>query len=139
MKKIIFSLAAVCVVVIISACKQNVDTPAADTHNSRNSLDWAGVYTGIIPGADVPGIKVQLTLNADETYTMTNEYLSKEGMFIDTGKFQWDKNGGIITLDRKDAPTHYKVGENQLIQLDLEGKPITGDLTKHYILKKKVD
>ncbi|MDR1190434.1 MAG: copper resistance protein NlpE [Verrucomicrobiales bacterium] len=139
MKKFILSLAAVCAVVTISACKQNVAAPAADTHNSRNSLDWAGVYTGTIPGADVPGIKVQLTLNADETYTVTHEYLGKEGVFTDAGKFQWDQDGGVIMLDRKGAPTHYQVGENQLMQLDLEGKPITGDLAKHYILKKKVD
>ena len=36
-------------------------------HNSRNSLDWAGIYEGVLPCADCPGIQTRLTLSRDES------------------------------------------------------------------------
>jgi len=106
-------------------------------HNSRNSLDWDGDYTGKIPNADCPGIRVLITLNQDETYEVKYTYIDRKGApAIYTGKFIWDDNGSIITLDSKDIPPHYKVGENKLIQLDMEGKPIEGELANMYVLAK---
>ena len=31
-------------------------------HNSRNALDWAGTYEGVLPCADCPGIQTRLSL-----------------------------------------------------------------------------
>ena len=42
---------------------------------SKNSLDWAGVYTGTIPAADVEGINVRMKLNKDNTFELTYEYI----------------------------------------------------------------
>jgi hypothetical protein len=36
----------------------------------------------------------------------------------------------------KGRPSKYKVGENRLIQLDMQGKPITGALADKFVLKK---
>ena len=36
----------------------------------------------------------------------------------------------------KGKPTQYKVGDNQLIQLDMDGKPITISLAEKYVLIK---
>ena len=110
---------------------------ADEEHNSKNSLNWAGDYTGEIPCADCPGIKVLITLNQDETYKVKYTYIDRKGApTIYTGKFSWDDNGSVITLDNKDIPPHYKVGENKLIQLDMEGKPIEGELAGMYVLVK---
>ncbi len=44
----------------------------ADMHTSQNSLDWAGVYEGVLPCADCPGIQTRLTLSRDETYELVD-------------------------------------------------------------------
>jgi uncharacterized lipoprotein NlpE involved in copper resistance len=104
---------------------------------AKTSLDWAGVYTGTIPSAGGSGIDVRLKINKDETFELSYKYLDRppENSFISTGSFKWD-DGNTITLDIKDTPSHYKVAKNKLIQLDMSGKPITGNLADNYVLTK---
>ena len=110
-------------------------------HNSMNSLDWAGTYAGIIPCADCEGISVSVILNPDETYMVSYLYLGKDDNFPESfsGKFSWDEAGSTITLDTNEIPPHYKVGENRLIQLDMEGNLITGALADQYVLGKNIE
>lgn len=115
-----------------------IETPI-DSHNSQNSLDWSGTYKGITPCADCEGIETEIVLNADLTFTLKTKYLGKgDGkIFQETGNFVWDKTGGIIKLEGlKGSPSQYKVGENRLIQLDMEGNIIDGALAEKYVLKK---
>ncbi|WP_415721279.1 copper resistance protein NlpE [Photobacterium ganghwense] len=114
--------------------------PVADMeHNARNSLDWAGTYTGILPCADCEGIKTELVIKDDGTFTLTEMYLGKDGgAFEHEGTFNWNTAGNTIALPGiSDSAVQYFVGENQLFRLDLEGNRITGDLESHYILKKQ--
>ena len=145
MKKTIFILSVILLIVGMNACKSNKtvkDSPmvAQTVHNSRNSLDWDGTYSGVIPCADCPGIETQITLLSNNTFKMTTKYIDRNDTGSDyTGEIQWDKNGGSITLkglDEKDFATQYKVGENALFQLDKEGNVITGNLASNYILTK---
>ena len=107
-------------------------------HNSRNSLDWAGTYTGHIPSASGMGIDVRLTLNRDGTYTLLYTYVERpEPNYSSAGNFIWDVAGSVITLDSNSGPMQYQVGENMLRQLDMEGEVITGDLADMYILRKE--
>ncbi len=111
----------------------------ANSDNSQNSLDWQGTYKGVTPCADCEGIETEIVLNADLTFTLKTKYLGKgDGkVFQEAGSFIWDKTGGIISLEGlKGRPSQYKVGENRLIQLDMEGKIITGDLAEKYVLTK---
>jgi uncharacterized lipoprotein NlpE involved in copper resistance len=133
-KGMLICTVAVCVFGM-GACLSNQAVDAA--HNAKNSLNWEGVYTGLIPAADGPGIDVRLTLYADETYEISYHYIDKgDGDFTENGSFIWDMAGSIITLDAADLPPHYKVGENHLTQLDMKGRRITGGLAEHYVLKK---
>jgi len=135
-KSLVISFMAALVIFGLASCVSTSGN--ADPHNSRNSLDWAGVYTGTIPAADASGINVRLRLSQDETFVLQYEYLDKpNNQFNSTGSFKWDKKGSIITLQVKDMPPYYKVEENRLIQLDIKGKPITGDLADNYILTKE--
>jgi len=107
--------------------------------NSQNSLDWQGTYKGVTPCADCEGIETEIILNLDLTYVMKTKYLGKgDGkVFEEKGSFVWDKSGANIALEGgKGGPSQYKVGENQLIQLDMEGNPITGDLADKFVLRK---
>ena len=118
--------------------KATIETPM-DSDNSQNSLDWQGTYKGVTPCADCEGIETEITLNADLTFTLKIEYLGKGdgNVFQEAGSFVWDKTGGIISLEGfKGGPSQYKVGENRLIQLDMEGNVITGDLAEKYVLIK---
>jgi len=135
-KSLVILLIALLVISGLASClsTRGID----DAHNSKNSLDWAGVYTGTIPAADVSGINVRLMLSQDETFVLQYEYLDRpSNQFNSTGSFKWDKKGNIIILNVKDMPPYYKVEENRLIQLDMNGKPITGNLADNYVLTKE--
>ncbi len=108
-----------------------------DGHNSQNSLDWNGTYEAVVPCADCPGIKTSLTLNKDNTFHITEEYIDRKSKNEDKGTLEWDKTGSIVTLKGKSANYKYKVGENHLTQLDLNGKEITGPNKDLYVFKKK--
>ena len=115
------------------------DTTATDMHNSQNSLDWQGTYKGVTPCADCEGIETEVVLNKDMTFIIKTKYLGKgdSKTFEEKGTFVWDKTGGIISLkELKDKPNQYKVGENRLMQLDMEGKVIIGETARMYVLKK---
>ncbi|MGG5210068.1 copper resistance protein NlpE [Chryseobacterium sp. MIQD13] len=112
-------------------------TPIAAGDTSENSLDWPGTYEAVVPCADCPGIKTALTINNDKTFSITEEYIDRNSKNQDKGTFEWDAAGSVITLKGKSANYKYKVGENVLFQLDMEGKEITGPNKDLYIFKKK--
>ena len=131
--------------VIISACNSNTKKTQPlneTTDNSRNSLDWQGVYRGVLPCADCEGIETEIKLNKDLTYEITSKYLGKtDEVFKENGSFKWDEAGAKITLENLDAKTtanQYLVGEDKLIKLDTEGNKIEGDLKEMYQLKKVI-
>ena len=102
------------------------------------TIDWVGVYTGTIPAADGEGINVRMKLNKDNTYELTYDYIGKpEYTFTFNGSFKWNDTKDIINIEIADAPSYYKVAKDKLIQLDMEGKPITGSFADMYVLKKQ--
>lgn len=123
----------------------SVTTAAADTamadmaHSSMNSLDWAGTYKGVVPCADCEGIETALTLGKDMNYSISTVYLGKDKKaHTHTGTFSWNQQGNTVILGGlQNAPTQYFVGENTLVQLDLQGNRITGELASKYILTKE--
>ena len=126
MKKGIFILSITCLIFGLSSCK--------------SKTSWVGTYSGVTPCADCSGIETQLTLNADKTYQLSWKYQDKgEGVFQESGAFQWSADKSIITLENLNAaqcPNMYKLGKESLIQLDLNGEEIIGDLAQSYVLTK---
>ncbi|MFD2203564.1 copper resistance protein NlpE N-terminal domain-containing protein [Shivajiella indica] len=110
--------------------------PLAD--NSRNSLDWNGVYKGTTPCADCEGIETTITLKSDGTFKRSMKYLGKDdNPFYDEGSFEWNEEGSKVTLiDSKGEKQQYQVGENVLFHLDKDGNRISGDLAPNYRLAK---
>lgn len=110
-----------------------------DHHNARNSLDYAGEYTGTTPCADCEGIGTVVTITYEGTFTKTIKYLGKDDDTVHAfeGDYSWNEAGNTITLEGlEDQPSHYFVGENMLIQLDMDGNRVTGELAEMYILNK---
>jgi uncharacterized lipoprotein NlpE involved in copper resistance len=108
--------------------------PLAAADNSRNALDWAGTYQGVLPCASCPGIETTLILNGDQRYQLTRYYRGEDAPpFQETGSFVWDSSGGKIVLE---DGSRYLVGENQLFMLDQKGERIKGNLAGNYRLTK---
>jgi len=120
--------------IMLGACSST--GPAKTVDNSRTSLDWAGVYAGTTPAADGPGINVQITLRADESYSIVYNYVDRQNTATETGTFSWNEAGNTIILKNTTFPPYYRVGENHLLQLDMQGNVIKGKLADLYILKK---
>lgn len=114
-----------------------------DGHNSQIALDWDGLYTGLLPCADCEGIKTIVTLKKNGTYTRVTRYEGKsKAIFNERGQFEWSEDGSTVLLmgsDPTTSATQYKVVENGLIQLDIEGNLIAGDLADQYRLEKQDD
>ena len=140
--KLNYKIAVLIFILSVSACtapKFSVNT-IPDSHNSQNSLDWEGVYTGTIPCANCQGIRTMINLSKDLTYLMETKYLGRsEEIFKSKGTFNWDKSGSNIILGGESGKPTYRVGENQLLVLDTEGKQITGNLAENYILEKETN
>lgn len=115
-------------------------TPTVTADNSKTSLDWAGTYKGTVPCADCEGIETTISIGTDSNYTLTLSYLGKKEAAVveKKGTFSWNDAGSIILLSGlSDGPSQYLVGENKLIQLDLAGNRITGELAARYELAKQ--
>lgn len=105
--------------------------------NSRNSLDWAGSYQGVLPCASCEGIATTLTLTADSQFQLQSIYLGKETekTVNEMGPFSWDSRGSKIKLESDSGETRwFRVEENAVRLLDQQGEMITGDLAEQYRL-----
>jgi len=113
-------------------------TDTVDMHQAQNSLDVIGIYKGTLPCADCEGIRTEIELKADSTYSFKSSYLGKgDGQMNEsTGTYVW-LDGSRIELQGVDGgPQKYFVGENTLTALDMDGNKVTGTLAEHYVLKK---
>jgi heat shock protein HslJ len=117
---------------------ENSDTVPDPAHNSRNSLDYHGTYSGIIPCADCEGILTEIQLFKDGSFSKTVQYLGKEDEGrTEKGNYTWNTEGSGISIPSSGNETQlYKVGENVLFHLDKEGNRIEGDLVENYKLTK---
>lgn len=138
MKIIKLGLFSVLSVLLFASCGNNNKSVTSD--NSQNSLDWDGIYSNVIPSADCEGIQTTIVLNKDMTYKRISRYIDKDmNFFTEEGSFSWDKEGRTITLegiDKKESPYKYLVGENKLLQFDMDGKQMEETTQKKYTLEK---
>lgn len=112
---------------------------APDGSTAQNSLDVVGTYKGVVPCADCEGIETSVMLHADNTYMLHTSYLGKSGgKGLDlNGNFKWIDGFTIELEGVTNAPSRYFVSENKLIQLDMQGKRIEGELAEKYVLTKQ--
>lgn len=126
--------------IFLFACKPQQKEMMSVGDNSKVSVDWQGIYSGILPCADCSGIKTEIKLDKQDRYEMVTEYLGKDrGRYRVSGLFKWNADGNRIILWKDQLPDssqQFQVGENKLWKLDLKGKKIKGDLAQHYVLFK---
>src|SRR5262244_3980805 len=94
------------ILIIVTAsfcCKSQSKTKkivTTDTvHTSQTSLDWDGIYRGVLPCADCRGIQKTVYLNRDGSYLVKTKYLGKgDSARESSGTLTWNNRGNTITL-----------------------------------------
>ncbi len=116
-----------------------VDNTASEDDN-LDLTSVAGTYEGTFPAADGPGIKTVLTIKADSTYQLEQDYVDqKNGHDEASGVFKV-LDGNVLMLVRPSSGEHtfYKVKDaNSIVMTDSVGNEPEGETAKFYVLKKK--
>ncbi len=97
----------------------------------------AGLYEGVIPAADGPGIKIELMLRDNGRYTMNSEYLERDMSFSESGDY--DVGGDTVSLITTDNGTpryRFLKSGSALRMLDADDRTIDGVLKDNYTLNK---
>ena len=142
---------AVAVMALTAACtgKKTAENAAAQDTTSvvdsaaTPSLDLAGVagtYEGTLPAADCPGIKTVLTINADSTYQLKQDYIDRKDGHDEASGVLEVLDNSVLMLVRPSSGEHtfYKVKDNSsVIMTDSLGNEPEGEMAKLYVLTKK--
>ncbi len=138
---------------IMTSCTGKKTTPNAADNDSANVVDTtasnkdnvdltsvAGTYEGTLPAADCPGIKTVITINADSTYLLKQDYIDKKDGHDEASGIFKVLDGKVLMLVRPSTgeQTFYKVkNANSIIMTDSMGVEPEGETAKLYVLKKK--
>lgn len=117
---------AVLAVVALASCNGKKTAQSVAEKDSTSVTDYtvsessnvdlasvAGTYEGTFPSADGPGIKTVLTIKADSTYQLEQDYIDrKDGHDEASGVFKV-LDGNVLMLVRPSSGEHtfYKVNE----------------------------
>lgn len=141
------------VTLLVTACNEH----AGETNQESKTIDSAALkksesmptaapplimagYSGLLPCADCESLEVTLNLLSDSSYLRRSLYMGRKSTgagsneITDTGK--WVMKGDTLLLDSKNAPGQYIKSNAGLVQLDKNGKRITGKLADKYVLKQ---
>lgn len=111
---------------VLAACALNKNKQIG-TYNSKNSVDWPGVYAGNTVLSSDEKMNVQLIIDTDSSYQLCASYSSKkEKLFRTSGEYSWDESGSFIALSstNEGMSKFLKVGENKLWEVDQKGKSL---------------
>ncbi len=117
----------------------SVSPETENAGHEQHSMDWPGIYFGMLPCADCYGVKTSLALNKNNTYILMTQMTGKSPReFTEKGKFTWGTKKDTIILTSRDGSVthHYAISENALTQLDNHGEPISGKDAERYILHR---
>lgn len=101
----------------------DVDTTTVEKPVTDASASWMGTYAGTLPcWKDCEGLKTEITVNADSTYTLSSQALGQEKEpRIFKGKYSLQTSKNIITLDAEGDRLKFLVQDNSLKKLDKFG------------------
>ena len=119
--------------------EDNDSTSVAVVVNEIDLANVAGTYEGTLPAADCPGIKMVLTINADSTYQMTQDYMDRKDGHDEASGVSDVLDGNVLMLVRPSSGEHtfYKVKDgNSIVLTDSLGNEAEGESAELYVLKK---
>ena len=107
-----------------------------DGHYAENSLDYWGVYKGVLPAADCPGIETTLTINEDNTFSLLSVYIDRDTSFDEKGTYTLEKGYMTLTFDGDEEVQYYFIGEDTATRLTSDKEFVESELAEHYVLNK---
>lgn len=130
-------------ILLMTACGQGPQDPNKGTApldqvaNSRDKLDWAGLYKGELPCDQCAGTPTTVRIDKDGTYRLESLYACRHDTTIqDNGTFTWDDAGRTIILPAQGSgPRKFRVGEGYLIQVDQNGERIEDQADRRMLTK----
>lgn len=138
---------------VLSSCTEKKTTANATDKDSTSVVDAtatddnyvdlaavSGTYEGTLPAADCPGIKTVLTIKADSTYQLQQDYIDKKNGHDEASGVFKVLDGKRLMLVRPSSgeQTYYKVKDNNsIVMTDSLGVEPEGETAKLYVLKKK--
>ncbi len=136
-------------IALVTGCGQskteNADDPAESAASTAEDGsgpmaetvgDWPGTYEGVVPCADCPGIKTTVVLNNNDTFRITQDYEDRDQKVDDNGRIMWHDGGKVAHLKGTEVNLKFKIGKNDIKQLDEDEQEITSELAPHYVLNK---
>ena len=128
------------VAICLNACTENTSTEKTATTKTETIAQPAktvlGSYEGTTPGANSL-IKETLSLNTDKTFTKKLVYIDKGNKeFTTNGTFTMEAENIVLNVDHDKENGFYKIVGENLLQLDITGKEITGSNAAMYTMKK---
>lgn len=127
----------------VSADADHDSTSVADTTAAGENVDLAavaGTYEGTLPAADCPGIKTVLTINADSTYELKQDYIDRKDGHDEASGVLQVLDGNVLMLVRPSSGEHtfYKVKDSKsVVMTDSLGNEAEDEMAKLYVLTKK--
>ena len=93
-----------------------------------------GRWLGVVPCADCPGVELDLIVEADGSFSLTETYkASKDGVNTSTGTAVIDPETGALSLQLSNGETRVmSLQQEQLIYIDAEG-----NIQAEYMLQKE--
>ena len=142
---------AVMSLALMTSCNGNKTAQNVVNNDSANVTDTAvnenvdlasvaGTYEGTLPAADCPGIKTVLTINADKTYELKQDYIDRKDGHDEASGVLELLEGNVLMLVRPSSGEHtfYKVKDDKsIIMTDSLGNEPEDDMAKLYVLTKK--
>lgn len=142
---------AVMSLALMTSCNGNKTAQDVVNNDSVNVTDTAvnenvdlasvaGTYEGTLPAADCPGIKTVLTINADKTYELKQDYIDRKDGHDEASGVLELLDGNVLMLVRPSSGEHtfYKVKDDKsIIMTDSLGNEPEDDMAKLYVLTKK--
>jgi heat shock protein HslJ/uncharacterized membrane protein len=100
-----------------------------------------GVYHGILPCADCPGIQYQLNLKKDRTYHESSFYLDRDmTAIVDSGNYHITTDSVLILDNKSPGFNQFKIlPDSDLLLLDIGGGNIESGFSDQYILSNNFE
>jgi len=103
---------------------------------TRQLNKLSGRYSGNLPCSDCEGIKFELVLNPDLSYTSRAEYIGEsQDPIVKDGSYSVSENWKIKLDQNTGNLQYFQPVENKLKVLDKNGFAIPGELGEKYILQ----
>lgn len=131
------SLIALSGIIFVQAACSNIGQEQTERQQVKPK-QFLGMYQGLFPCADCPGIEVNLRLRQDSSFIETFLYQDSNGISA-TEQGRWERKDSLLILlvpPNQQKTAYWIKTDSTLVMLQQDKKEIRGPLAAFYILAK---